>query len=239
MKEFREWLQKQPKKEFTFEKGEEPTKEYVFRNVMEHIKNEIVFVEGDIHLWELENTVKVKIVKRDEKGDPIANITYQIMNEKKEVVDTIVTNIAGIARSKVLPYGKYFYRETEAPANVIIDATEHEFITAKEKLALPEFVIEMEEDQALIHIAPSKEYQYGYIVSVFSKKRLKLREDGVFPHSDQITYDMMNEGVKWEDLLEAYQKNKKEFSLSLENEFQLYTFMFELIAEITRVNQKL
>lgn len=90
---------------------------------------------GEIIKITVENKLvkgKLKIIKTDENGKPLANVTFQILNENKDVVDTIVTNNEGIAESKELPNGKYFYRETDAPVNVIIDSTEHEFNVTKD-----------------------------------------------------------------------------------------------------------
>ncbi len=73
---------------------------------------------------------KLKIVKTTETGTPVPNVTFQILNEAKEVIETITTDKDGIAETKLLQSGKYYYREIEAPVNVIADLTEYEFIVA-------------------------------------------------------------------------------------------------------------
>lgn len=70
---------------------------------------------------------KLRIVKTTETGIPVPNVTFQILNEAKEVIETITTDKNGIAESKPLQAGKYYYREIEAPVNVIADFTEYEF----------------------------------------------------------------------------------------------------------------
>ncbi len=88
--------------------------EYNNQNVIKNIVNR--FARGNI-----------VITKYDNAGNLLANVKFQILNEAKEVVDTIVTNENGVAESKDLVLGKYFYKEIEAPSNVIIDTEEHEF----------------------------------------------------------------------------------------------------------------
>ena len=70
---------------------------------------------------------KLKIVKYDSNGSKLSNVKFDILDANKQVVDTIVTNENGEAQSKDLPLGTYYYKETEAPENVIMDAEEHEF----------------------------------------------------------------------------------------------------------------
>ena len=57
----------------------------------------------------------LKIIKL-EKGTktPIEGVTFEILDENKNVVDTIVTNKDGIAEKQDLIVGKYYYREISA-----------------------------------------------------------------------------------------------------------------------------
>lgn len=72
-------------------------------------------------------TGKLKIVKRDKADKPIEGVKFEILNEKKEVVDTIATNAAGEAETKPLQLGKYYYKEIEVPENVVLDDKEYVF----------------------------------------------------------------------------------------------------------------
>lgn len=71
---------------------------------------------------------KLQITKYDNTGKTLANVKFDILDENKNVVETIVTDANGVAISKELPLGTYYYKETEAPDNVIMDAEEHPFV---------------------------------------------------------------------------------------------------------------
>ena len=70
----------------------------------------------------------LKIIKL-EKGTktPIEGVTFEILDENKNVVDTIVTNKDGIAEKQDLIVGKYYYREISAPDKYIVDNKEKSF----------------------------------------------------------------------------------------------------------------
>ncbi len=72
----------------------------------------------------------LKIVKVSDEGEKLENVTFQILNSSKEVVDTIVTGSDGVAISKDLECGTYYYREDKnnVPVKVIPDTAEHEFV---------------------------------------------------------------------------------------------------------------
>ena len=70
----------------------------------------------------------LKIIKL-EKGTktPIEGVTFEILDENKNVVYTIVTNKDGIAEKQDLIVGKYYYREISAPDKYIVDSKEKSF----------------------------------------------------------------------------------------------------------------
>ena len=70
----------------------------------------------------------LRIIKL-EKGikTPIEGVTFEILDENKNVVDTIVTNKDGIAEKQDLIVGKYYYREISAPDKYIVDSKEKSF----------------------------------------------------------------------------------------------------------------
>ena len=69
----------------------------------------------------------IKIVKVDDQNKAIAGVTFEILDQNKTVVDTIVTNAKGIATSKYLPMGTYIYKEVSAPAGYVVNKTEYTF----------------------------------------------------------------------------------------------------------------
>lgn len=86
--------------------------------------------ETKIEKTVVNNRVKgaLKIIKL-EKGTktPIEGVTFEILDENKNVVDTIVTNKDGIAEKQDLIVGKYYYREISAPDKYIVDNKEKSF----------------------------------------------------------------------------------------------------------------
>ncbi|MDO4283657.1 MAG: SpaA isopeptide-forming pilin-related protein, partial [Clostridia bacterium] len=70
---------------------------------------------------------QITIVKVDENKTPISGVKFEILDANKKVVDTITTGADGKATSKKLVNGTYYYREIEAPSNVIMDTKEYEF----------------------------------------------------------------------------------------------------------------
>ena len=70
---------------------------------------------------------KLKVIKVDENNKPLAGVKFNILNENKEVIDTIVTDKKGVAESKDLEKGKYYFQEIEAPEGIVVDNTMYEF----------------------------------------------------------------------------------------------------------------
>ena len=100
--------------------------------------------DGEVVIKNIVNKLvrgKLRIVKTTETGTPIKNVTFQILNEAKEVIETITTDENGIAETKPLKAGKYYYRETEAPVSVIADYTEYEFIVESNDQVIEKKVI--------------------------------------------------------------------------------------------------
>ena len=64
----------------------------------------------------------LKIVKLDKDTKaPIEGVTFEVLNSEKQVIDTIITNKDGIAESKSLVLGKFYYREISAPDKYIVE----------------------------------------------------------------------------------------------------------------------
>ena len=82
------------------------------------------YVKGQLKIYKLEkDTTKT-----------LSNAKFNIYDENRNLVDIIVTGQDGIATSKKLPYGTYYYKEVEAPEGYVLDNTEHEFKIENEKV---------------------------------------------------------------------------------------------------------
>ncbi|MDO4282847.1 MAG: SpaA isopeptide-forming pilin-related protein, partial [Clostridia bacterium] len=74
---------------------------------------------------------KLKIIKVDENNKPLEGVTFNILDENKNVIDTIITNKDGIAESKELKMGTYYYQEISAPSGIIVDNTMYKFVISE------------------------------------------------------------------------------------------------------------
>lgn len=83
----------------------------------------------------------LKIVKIDTNDTPLEGVEFDILDESKNVVDHIVTDKDGVATSKELPLGTYFYKETKAPDNVVMDEAEHKFVLTDNNQVIQKTVI--------------------------------------------------------------------------------------------------
>ena len=74
------------------------------------------------------SAASLKIIKLDKTAKtPIEGVTFEVLDANENVIDTIVTDKDGIARSKDLVLGKYYYREVSAPDKYIVDSKEKSF----------------------------------------------------------------------------------------------------------------
>ncbi|MEG1343932.1 MAG: SpaA isopeptide-forming pilin-related protein [Clostridia bacterium] len=95
----------------------------------------IVETDSQVVIKNMVNNYKkgsLEILKLDENKNPIKDVKFNILNENKEIIATIVTNDKGIATTGKLVYGKYYYKEVEAPANIVMDTSEYEFSITKD-----------------------------------------------------------------------------------------------------------
>ena len=118
---------------------------------------------------------KLKIIKTDSDNKSIEGVKFNILNESKEVVDTIITDEKGEATSKDLVYGKYYYKEIEAPEYVVVDDKEYSF--------------KIEEDNEVI----TKEVQNQIIIGKL--KIIKLDKDSKQPMAN-VKFNLYKEGVE-------------------------------------------
>lgn len=71
----------------------------------------------------------LKIIKLDkETKQPVSKVKFNIIERSSnKVADTIITDENGIARTKALPTGDYFYQEVEVPPEYVLDNQKYEF----------------------------------------------------------------------------------------------------------------
>ncbi len=83
----------------------------------------------------------LQITKIDSNNTPLDGVEFDILDESKNVVDHIITNKDGKASSKELPLGTYYYKETKAPDNVVMDESEHQFVLTENNQVIQKTVI--------------------------------------------------------------------------------------------------
>ena len=101
-------------------------------------------------------------------GSPLANVKFAILNENREVIETIVTNEEGIADTSNLPYGTYYYKEVEAPEGYIMDSKEHKFNIVENNVLLDAVVYNKKEELPKTGGLLSEDAQIIMLVSVFA-----------------------------------------------------------------------
>ncbi len=84
---------------------------------------------------------KLQIFKYDSNENELSGVEFDILDENKNVVDHIVTGADGIAFSKDLKLGTYYYKETKAPDNVVMDEEEHVFVLTENNQVIRKTVV--------------------------------------------------------------------------------------------------
>ena len=70
----------------------------------------------------------LQILKVDKSNNPIKGVTFDIYDENRNKIDSIITDDKGYAySSKKYKLGKYYYREVSAPDNVLMNTDEKSF----------------------------------------------------------------------------------------------------------------
>ena len=99
---------------------------------------------GEVFKLQVENTKmegQLKIEKVDDQNKALSGVTFQILNSNKKVVDTIVTDVNGLATTKKLGMGKYTYKETNVPAGIVLDSKEYSFELTKQNEVITKKVV--------------------------------------------------------------------------------------------------
>ena len=74
----------------------------------------------------IEGRLKVLSVGED-KVTPVSGITYEILDENKNVIETLVSDEDGVILSRELEKGTYYFKEVAGSEEIHIDDTEHMF----------------------------------------------------------------------------------------------------------------
>ena len=86
---------------------------------------------------------KIQFGCTDENGNSIRDIVYAIYNEKGELVDTLTTDLDGMATSKYLLLGDYYYKCLSVPDGIVLDDIKYDFNLSK-KMQILECWIQFE-----------------------------------------------------------------------------------------------
>ncbi|MEG2712411.1 MAG: SpaA isopeptide-forming pilin-related protein, partial [Clostridia bacterium] len=91
----------------------------------------------------INNRIKgnLKIVKTEDNNAPLKDVTFEILNKDRVVVDTITTNAIGIATSKYLSLGSYTYREISVPSGIVLDASEKTFNISSPNETVTKYIV--------------------------------------------------------------------------------------------------
>lgn len=91
------------------------------QNVVENVIN--YYIKGDLRIYKLVDGTQT----------PLAGAKFEITNDAGDVIDTIVSDENGVAQSKKLPYGTYYFTEVEAPKGYIKDNNTYMFKVENEE----------------------------------------------------------------------------------------------------------
>lgn len=94
-----------------------PIESTVCYNEINNLTFENVLIEGGLKVISVDDT--------QEKY--LAGIIYEVLDEDKNPIATIVSDENGVAIADKLTKGVYYFREISGPANIGIDSTEHKF----------------------------------------------------------------------------------------------------------------
>lgn len=90
------------------------------------VKLEVKEFQTVEHVWKNTQITTITVVKRDSDTlVPLAGATFGVYNMDGGLVDTLVTDLNGVATSKQLPLGWYKVVETKAPIGYVLNTEEH------------------------------------------------------------------------------------------------------------------
>lgn len=109
----------------------------------------------------------IDILKVNEDGESLSGAEFNIINADKKVVDSVITDDTGKARSIQLALGEYQVIETKAPDGYVIDSTPHP--------------IELiENDEGIVQLEVENKKIENPLVETIDIEIHKLNEDGEY-----------------------------------------------------------
>ncbi len=95
------------------------------------VKLEVGEFQTTEYVWKNTQTTTITVTKRDaDTLVPLAGATFGVYDLNGKLVDTLVTDINGVATSKQLPLGHYRVVETKAPIDYVLN-TEEQLVEVK------------------------------------------------------------------------------------------------------------
>ena len=89
------------------------------------IENKDQIVYKEIVNEKVSGSLKITKVNDDDRA--IAGVTFNILDKNDNIVETVITGENGIATSKKLEPGTYYYQEVDVPKGYVIDNQKYEF----------------------------------------------------------------------------------------------------------------
>ncbi len=120
----------------------------------------------------------LQITKVDSNNTPLNGVEFDILDENKQVVDHIVTDVQGKATSKELPLGTYYYKETKAPDTVVMDEAEHQFVLTENNQVIQKTVVNKTQEGKLkiIKVDENNEPLAGVTFEIYDLDMKKIGE---------------------------------------------------------------
>ncbi len=75
---------------------------------------------------------KIKVIKKDDLGNPLAGVEFSITGEATGYTSTLVTDDNGEAVTGLLPYDRYTIVETKTQAGYVLDKMEHTLLLSQD-----------------------------------------------------------------------------------------------------------
>lgn len=106
----------------------------------------------------------------DKKGTPLANVVFEIYNDKDEIIETLTTDKNGKATSSILEYGKYYIKEKDTNSeNYLLNTNKYEFEIKEHMKTVPVTIENTSVDIGLdidkngvVQAQPNDEIKYGF-----------------------------------------------------------------------------
>lgn len=106
----------------------------------------------------------------DKKGTPLANVVFEIYNDKDELIENLITDENGKATSKILEYGKYYIKEKDTNSEAyLLNTNTHEFEIKEHMKTVPVTIENTSVDIGLdidkngvVQAQPNDEIKYGF-----------------------------------------------------------------------------